>query len=400
MNVLPGRRILHHPAVIGIAIYLAEVLTRTDNSVSGALLVIAAMLVSRFIVRLRCLFESGMKSQRPRAGLDGAILRKHPWFTGITGARACLHACTRATREWSHPTPGSLMNFVHLYAFYEVARAGSISGGAERLHVSQPAVTREIRELEDRLGLILFDRLPRGVALTEAGSILYDYAERIFKLADGAESRLKELSGLDAGHITIGASATLGVYFVPDIIARFNAQHPRVSIDLVVTNTERVEAGLRDLTFALGFIEGPFDDSIFHARRIGSDEIAIVAASSHPRAGTSLLACHLVNQAVIMREPGSGTRAVVEEAYARTGSRIEPLMSVSDTEAIKRMLLARHALAYLSVLSVKDEIRRGELTTIAVDDLRIERPLHMVWLKGRSLSPSSQAMFDLVVEAA
>lgn len=81
-----------------------------------------------------------------------------------------------------------------------------------------------------------------------------------------------------------------------------------------------------------------------------------------------------------------------------TRLRIEPLMSVSDTEAIKRMLLARHALAYLSVLSVKDEIRRAELTTIAVDDLRIERPLHMVWMKGRSLSPSSQAMFDLVVE--
>ncbi|APR34894.1 hypothetical protein BTO02_05060 [Paraburkholderia sp. SOS3] len=112
-----------------------------------------------------------------------------------------------------------------------------------------------------------------------------------------------------------------------------------------------------------------------------------------------MLARQLVDHAVIMREPGSGTRAAVEEAYAQAGSRIEPLMSVSDTEAIKRMLLARHALAYLSVLSVKDEIRRAELTTIAVDDLRIERPLHMVWMKGRSLSPSSQAMFSLVVRS-
>ena len=97
-----------------------------------------------------------------------------------------------------------------------------------------------------------------------------------------------------------------------------------------------------------------------------------------------------------MREPGSGTRAIVEEAYARIGLNIEPLMSVSDTEAIKRMLLAQHALAYVSALSVKDELSRGELTVIEVGDLRIERPLHMVWLKGRSLSPSSQALFDLV----
>ncbi|WP_042302330.1 LysR family transcriptional regulator [Paraburkholderia kururiensis] len=288
------------------------------------------------------------------------------------------------------------MNFTHLLAFYEVARAGSISAGAERLHVSQPAVTREIRELEDRLGMMLFDRLPRGVALTEGGKLLYEYASRIFTLADAAEKELAELAGLGSGHMKIGASGTLGVYFVPDAIAQFNARHPQVAIDLTVTNTERVEAGLRDLTFTIGFIEGPFDDSILHARRIGSDEIAVIAAPGHPRAGTKLRARELVEQAVIMREPGSGTRAIIEESYRRAGLDIEPLMSVSDTEAIKRMLLSQHALAYISTLSVTEELRRGELTIIEVEDLHIVRPLHMVWAKGRSLSPSSQALFDLV----
>ncbi|CAM2196892.1 Transcriptional regulator, LysR family [Paraburkholderia kururiensis] len=288
------------------------------------------------------------------------------------------------------------MNFTHLLAFYEVARAGSISAGAERLHVSQPAVTREIRELEDRLGMMLFDRLPRGVALTESGKLLYEYASRIFTLADAAEKELAELAGLGSGHMKIGASGTLGVYFVPDAIAQFNARHPHVAIDLTVTNTERVEAGLRDLTFTIGFIEGPFEDSILHARRIGSDEIAVIAAPGHPYAGTKLRARELVNQAVIMREPGSGTRAIIEESYRRAGLDIEPLMSVSDTEAIKRMLLSQHALAYISTLSVTEELRRGELTIIEVEDLRIVRPLHMVWAKGRSLSPSSQALFDLV----
>jgi DNA-binding transcriptional LysR family regulator len=290
-----------------------------------------------------------------------------------------------------------VINFTHLFAFYEVARAGSVSGGAQRLHVSQPAVTREIRELEDRLGMILFDRLPRGVALTEAGKTLFDYADRIFSLADGAESQMKDLAGLGAGHLKIGASGTLGVYFVPDLVARFNATYPRVAIELTVTNTERVESGLGDLTFTLGFIEGPFDDSVLHARYIGSDEIAVVAAAGHPRAGVRLRASDLVDQVVIMREVGSGTRAIVEEAYAGVGLHIEPLMSVSDTEAIKRMLLAKHALAYVSVLSVSNELRRGELTIVEVEDLRIERPLHMVWSKGRSLSPSSQALFDLVL---
>jgi DNA-binding transcriptional LysR family regulator len=292
------------------------------------------------------------------------------------------------------------MNFTHLLAFYEVARAGSVSAGAQRLHVSQPAVTREIRELEDRLGSVLFDRLPRGVALTEAGRMLFDYADRIFNLADAAEGQMKELAGLSAGYIKIGASATLGVYFVPEIVARFNVIYPRIVIDLTVTNTGRVEAGLRDQTFTLGFVEGPFDDTILHARPIGADEIAVIAAAGHPGVGRRWTARDLLDQVVIMREPGSGTRAIVEDAYMRMGLTIEPLMSVSDTEAIKRMLLARHALAYVSVLSVKDELRRGELAVIDVDDLRIERPLHMVWLTGRSLSPSSQAFFDLVTATA
>jgi DNA-binding transcriptional LysR family regulator len=112
--------------------------------------------------------------------------------------------------------------------------------------VSQPAITREIRKPEDRLGLALFDRLPRGVRLTDAGTMLLRYAEQIFSLADAAEWELKELAGLSAGRLTVGASAMLGVYFLPELIARFHSAHPQVEVDLVVANKERVEAGLRE----------------------------------------------------------------------------------------------------------------------------------------------------------
>lgn len=217
------------------------------------------------------------------------------------------------------------MNFTHLLAFYEVARAGSVSAGAERLHVSQPAVTREIRELEQRVGLVLFDRLPRGVALTESGRVLFHHASRIFTLADAAEAEMKELAGIGKGHLNIGASATLGVYLVPGLISSFNAAYPRIGIDLTVSNTERVEAGLRDSRFSLGFVEGPFDASVLDARSIGSDEIAVIAAANHPLAGKTVQPDDLVDQVVIMREPGSGTRAIVEEAYAKRGLTIHAL---------------------------------------------------------------------------
>jgi DNA-binding transcriptional LysR family regulator len=292
--------------------------------------------------------------------------------------------------------PSDRMNFTHLFAFYQVARAGSVSAGADRLCVSQPAVTREIQTLEDRLRLKLFDRGPRGVVLTEAGTALFRHAEQIFLLADVAESEMKELAGLSAGHLKIGASATLGVYFLPDIIASFQTKHPQVEIDLVVSNTQQVEDGLRDQQFSLGFVEGPFRRDTLEARLIGADEIAAVAAAGHPQVGSALSPHSLANRAVILREPGSGTRAMIELAFAEMGLTIEPMMSLSNTEAIKRMLMAQSYIAFLSMLSVKAELQRGELALIEVRELRAERLLHMVWLKGRSLSPIAQAFFKRV----
>ncbi|WP_350357543.1 LysR substrate-binding domain-containing protein [Paraburkholderia fungorum] len=290
------------------------------------------------------------------------------------------------------------MNFTHLLAFFEVARAGSVSAGAEKLRVSQPAVTREIKELEDRLGVTLFDRLPRGVALTQAGAALQAYAERIFALSAAAEVELKELAGLSAGHLSIGASATVGVYLVPETVAAFSSLFPKVSVDLTVTNTEQVEQGLQEHRFSLGFIEGLYDNTVFEARKTGEDEIVAVAAADHPLLRRKVSAHELASGMVILRESGSGTRAAVEQAYQAQGLTMEPLMSVSNTEAIKRMLMSHRSIAYVSSLSVKDEIRRGDLAALHVKDLHIKRALHMVWLKGRSLSPSTHAFFDLALK--
>jgi len=287
------------------------------------------------------------------------------------------------------------MNFTHLAAFFAVARAGSVSAGAVQLHVSQPAVTREIKDLEARLGLALFDRLPRGVVLTEAGKLLLSYAERIFALADTAEIEIKELTGLSRGQLNIGASATLGVYLVPDMIARFNRLYPKVDVDLHVVNTEQVEAGLVAHQYALGFIEGPYDDQIFQAEVISNDEIVVVASAGHPRAGRAVRARDLCARQVILREPGSGTRAAVEKAYQDAGLTIAPRMSVNNTEAIKRLVSAQQVLAYLPSASVAGEIARGELVVVPVKDFTITRALRMVWLKGRNFSPSTEAFATL-----
>jgi DNA-binding transcriptional LysR family regulator len=287
------------------------------------------------------------------------------------------------------------MNFTHLAAFYAVARAGSVSAGAVQLHVSQPAVTREIKDLEARLGLALFDRLPRGVVLTEAGTLLLAYAEKIFTLADTAENEIRELAGLSRGQLSLGASATLGVYLLPSMIARFNLLFPKVDVALSVVNTEQVEAGLIAHHFALGFIEGPYDEQVFHAETISNDEIVVVASADHPNAGKPVRARSLCAKQVILREAGSGTRAAVEKAYQDAGLIITPRMSVNNTEAIKRLVSAQRIMAYLPAASVEGEIARGELVVMPVREFNITRALRMVWLKSRAFSPSTEAFAKL-----
>lgn len=293
-----------------------------------------------------------------------------------------------------------MINFTHLQAFYEVALAGSISAGAERLHVSQPAVTREIKALEAHLGVVLFDRLPRGVLLTAAGELLQSYAAQIFALARAADADLKELAGLEGGALHISASATVGVYLVPEHLAYFNSRFPNVQVELDVGNTRTVEQALIARDAAVGFIEGPYDDAIFEAHVVGADDIVAVVAPSHPLAGRCVKAQALTEEVMVLRESGSGTRAVVEQAFASIGLTIRPRMSVGSTEAIKRMLANGLAIAYLSSLSVRDELQRGELLALEVDDLHIERPLTMIWLKGRAFSPSAQAFIEIARHTA
>src|SRR5216684_3747145 len=143
------------------------------------------------------------------------------------------------------------MNLRHLSVFHGIAKAGSVNAAARLLHTSQPAVSRELRTLEERLGVLLFDRLPRGMRLTEAGQVLLNYAGRIFGLDEAAERAIRELADLEGGQLAIGASNTLGTYLLPAFIASFHTRYPKVSLNLEVGNTQEIVKGVLDSRFAL-----------------------------------------------------------------------------------------------------------------------------------------------------
>lgn len=288
------------------------------------------------------------------------------------------------------------MNLHHLKVFLAVAEAGSISAGAERLHISQPAVTREIRDLEARFDLRLFDRLPRGVQLTEGGLRLLDYAQRIFSLERAAERDLRDFAHLEQGELLLGASATLGAYLLPPLLTRFRALHPKVFVSLGVSNTDVVTRQLDEGSISLGFVEGPFAQADYAHRLLARDALLPVASPRHPLASQATLrADQLQAYPLYMREPGSGARVSIEQAYRAQGLEPRAGMAIGSTEALKRLLADGHGIAWLSQRVVERELADGELCHLPVQDLQIERELHVLWRLGASLSPAPAAFLAL-----
>ena len=292
------------------------------------------------------------------------------------------------------------MNMHHLHVFHVVAQCGRISEAAERLHIAQPAVSRQIRELEERLGVTLFDRLPRGVRLTEAGQLLAQHARRVFAIAEEAEQAMHDLKGLARGRLSIGASTTIGNYLLPPVLARFRRSYPGVEIALEIANTDIIQQNLLDARVDLGLTEGFVTSPALTARIFHTDELIVIGPPDSACGDALVSAAQLCQLPFIVREPGSGTRAVVESALAERGLGLRAAMSLGGSEAIKRAVAAGAGYALISRLAVEKELASGELTAIMVRDLSLQRPLHLVRLRSRQPARAVEAFLAELAPSA
>ena len=284
------------------------------------------------------------------------------------------------------------VNLHHLRIFHVIAETGNITRAAEALEIAQPAISRQLALLEKSLRSRLVDRLPRGIRLTESGRVLAAYATRIFSLEAEAARALAELEGLHRGRLLLGASLTVGSHLLPPLIAQFRRQHPDIEIALDIANTDeihrRVLAGELDLGFSEGFL--PAEE--LAATIFATDELLPVVPPNHP-----LLAMkHPTPKAfagypLILRERGSGTRAIVERALRKAGitAAAASTLSLGGAEAIKSALLANAGVAILSKLAVSQELRTGQLVSLAIPALHIRRDLYH--LRRRGVTPSRAA---------
>ncbi|HEX4331024.1 MAG TPA: LysR family transcriptional regulator [Usitatibacter sp.] len=273
-----------------------------------------------------------------------------------------------------------------LRVFHAVAKHLSFTKAAEALFMTQPAVTFQVRQLEEQFDLRLFDRAQGRIVLTPAGVLAFDYAERILALSGELDARLKEMSGVESGPLLIGASTTIAEFLLPQVLGEFKARHPAVVPRLFVANSEVVQARVAERSLDLGFIEGYSHLPSLVNDFCCDDELRVVCAPSHALArAPSVSAPTLTEHAYISRELGSGTREVVDHYLHEAGVAPEALqvvMEASSPEALKRLVATGLGFAIMSRATVAKELRLGELVEVALAPPLV-RQLAVVYPKER-----------------
>lgn len=273
-----------------------------------------------------------------------------------------------------------------LQVFHAVAKHLSFTKAAEALCMTQPAVTFQVRQLEEQFNTRLFDRAHGRIALTPAGAVAYAHAERILALTAELESRLRDMGSEVAGPLLIGASTTIADFLLPQVLGEFKAAHPGVAPSLFAGNSETVQERLRERALDIGFIEGDTYLPALAGERLCSDELQVVCAPGHPLAGRKSVAPGaLVEHAYLSREQGSGTREVIDHYLARAG--IEPgalhvAMEASSPEALKGLVAAGMGIAIVPRVSVEKEVRLGLLVRVPLSP-PLSRQLTAVYPRER-----------------
>lgn len=273
------------------------------------------------------------------------------------------------------------------------ARLGSFTQAAEALDVGQPAVSQHVAALERFLGVALIARAGRGVRLTEAGRLVADYGTRILRLTEQLHEGIAGLKGLTTGRLVVGAGQTPGDYILPALLGAFQQQYPGMSVELEIADTRRVVEWLLRHTYDLGFIGDWVEHESLELEAFLEDRVVFFTAPQH-RLGQqhAVTLEEVVASGLIVREPGSATRATGERALRAAGMEPRFTMELGSNEAVKRAVLAGLGVGLLSTYALEVEQRAGLLTELTVPGFDGRRLVYIAWNRELPLT-SAQAAF-------
>jgi DNA-binding transcriptional LysR family regulator len=288
-----------------------------------------------------------------------------------------------------------------LRTFKTVADLSSFSLAAQKLKLSQPSVSYQVKELEETMGLPLLDRLGKRVQLTEAGTVLYSYARRTLDIIDEAALALEEMRGIKRGSLRVGASTTVGIYLLPAALGAFKKLHPGLVISLEIGTRQRVQEQVLRNELDLAVVGPALKDADLAIIPFVSDELAVVAPAGHALAARrGLTLKDLADQPFVMREPASGSRWSLEKAARKAGVKLKVAMELGSNGAIKHAVESGLGLAVLSRYACALEISSGRLVELDVRGFPIRRDWHIVHLRRRRLPASVQAFIDFLQDTS
>ncbi len=284
-----------------------------------------------------------------------------------------------------------MLNLYKLEIFATVVESGSFSAAAERLLMTQPAVSQHIQDLEASLGARLFTRGRRGVRLTPAGDTLHDYTRSILRLVAEAENAVTDVTQLADGQVSVAATPGISVYRLPDWVQAFRMRYPNLTVSVQTSITPQIVADLREGKIDLGLIEGELDDvelSQLGVLELEVHEQWVIVGRKHPWWKLDTLTCADLNgQTFVMRQPNSQTRIWLDARLAASKIQVQVAAEFDNVESIKRAVAKDMGITILPDYAVNSELELGLLHALRIEGTPMQRTLKLVWNEDVFFSP-------------
>lgn len=294
------------------------------------------------------------------------------------------------------------MTLKQLEVFLAVAETRSFSKGAEKSCITQSTASQHIQSLEEELGIRLFDRGRGGALPTEGGKLFLERARRICGECEASLAAVRRFRGMEDVVLRVGASNVPGTSLIPASLGQFLLECPKVRLEVVQGDSRSVLRQLVDEEIELGFIGGRYDEDLVEFEPMGEDSIVCAVSPDRVTSGKySLSQAELCRVPLVVREQGSGTQKAVYEAMANTWIRKEALHIVAvlgSNEAVKRAILDGTGYAFVSSMSVAEEIANGQLVAVRIPGLNITRKFYAARRAGRELSPAAKAFLGVMLK--
>lgn len=287
--------------------------------------------------------------------------------------------------------------FRQLKLFEAVARNSSFTRASEELHLTQPAVSTQIKQLEEEVGTPLFEHMGKKIFLTEAGREMYEFSRSIAQKFTDVHMVLDEMKGIKRGHLDIALTST-GKYFAPYLLAAFCRQHSGITVNLDVTNRETLLRQLADNIPDMAIMGSPPEGMDLVADSFMSNPLVVIAPLDHPLANGGRISLHrLLKESFIVREKGSGTRNAIERFLEQRGLTMTTTMEMSSNEAMKHAVMAGLGLGIVSIHTLEMELTLDRLVVLNVEGFPILKDWYIVHRLGKRFSAAAQAFKEFVL---